>query len=42
MTTQQTVITAIKKVFDKGDIECPRYFPLFPLTEYSIKGILIA
>jgi hypothetical protein len=23
MTTQQTVITAIKKVLDKGDIECP-------------------
>jgi nucleoside-diphosphate-sugar epimerase len=23
MTTQQPVITAIKKVLDKGDIECP-------------------
>jgi hypothetical protein len=28
MTTQQTVITAIKKVLDKGDIECPGFPPL--------------
>jgi hypothetical protein len=32
MTTQQTVITAIKKVLDKGDIECPG-FPLHYFLE---------
>jgi hypothetical protein len=25
MKTQQAVITAIKKVLDKGDIECPAF-----------------
>jgi hypothetical protein len=30
MKTQQAVITAIKKVLDKGDIECPAFSqPLF-------------
>jgi hypothetical protein len=38
MTTQQTVITAIKKVLDKGDIECP----LLPARESSLaeRGIV--
>jgi GxxExxY protein len=39
MTTQQTVITAIKKVLDKGDIECPGFSPVSLPQPVEYKGI---